>query len=127
MFLNYLALILCSCLFPSEHYAGLICTPFTGQLVKGVHISNNKTLLSRISRLEVKLTIILGELPYSAIQLPAAISIWESSGFLSFMVCGSRRQYFVFAPHQAFAFSLCILYLFLAMWSSGLGVTRIAK
>lgn len=35
MFLNYLALILCSCLFPSKHYAGLICTPFTGQLVKG--------------------------------------------------------------------------------------------
>ena len=47
---------------------------------------------------------ILGELPCSAIQLPAAISFWKSSGFLSFMVCGSRRQYFVFAPHQAFAF-----------------------
>ena len=38
---------------------------------------------------------------YSAIQLPAAISIWESSGFHSSVGCGSRRQYFVFAPHQA--------------------------
>ena len=55
------------------------------------------------------------EFPYSAIQLPAAISIWESSGFHSSMVCGSRRQYFVFAPHQAFACSFCILYLFLAI------------
>ena len=35
------------------------------------------------------------------IYLPAAISLRKSSGFLSFMVCGSRRQYFVFAPHQA--------------------------
>ena len=26
--------------------------------------------------------------------------------------CGSRRQYFVFAPHQAFTFSFCILLLF---------------
>ena len=58
------------------------------------------------------------------IYLPAAISLWKSSGFLSFMVCGSRRQYFVFAPHQAFAFPLCILYLFSAIWSSGLGVPR---
>ena len=48
----------------------------------------------------------------SAIQLPAANSLWKSSGFLSFMVCGSRRQYFVFAPHQVFAFSFCILLLF---------------
>ena len=54
-------------------------------------------------------------LSYSAIQLPAAISIWESSGFHSSVVCGSQRQYFVFAPHQAFVFSLCILYLFLAI------------
>ena len=46
------------------------------------------------------------------IYLPAAISLRKSSGFLSFMVCGSRRQYFVFAPHQAFAFSFCILLLF---------------
>ena len=49
------------------------------------------------------------------IYLPAAISLRKSSGFLSFMVCGSRRQYFVFAPHQAFAFPLCILYFFLAI------------
>ena len=42
----------------------------------------------------------------SAIQLPAAISLWKSSGFLSFMVCGSRRQYFVFAPHQALSLRL---------------------
>ena len=55
---------------------------------------------------------IFGELFYSAIQLPAANSLWKSSGFLSFMVCGSRRQYFVFAPHQVFAFSFCILLLF---------------
>ena len=40
------------------------------------------------------------------VYLPAAIFLWKSSGFLSFMVCGSRRQYFVFAPHQAFAFPL---------------------
>ena len=46
------------------------------------------------------------------IYLPAAISLRKSSGFLSFMVCGSQRQYFVFAPHQAFAFSFCILLLF---------------
>ena len=48
----------------------------------------------------------------SAIQLPAAISIWESSGFHSSVGCGARRQYFVFAPHQAFTFSFCILLLF---------------
>ena len=52
------------------------------------------------------------EFPYSAIQLPAAISIWESSGFHSSVGCGSRRQYFVFAPHQAFTISFCILLLF---------------
>ena len=28
------------------------------------------------------------------------------------MGCGSRRQYFVFAPHQAFTISFCILLLF---------------
>ena len=50
--------------------------------------------------------------PYSAIQLPAAISIWESPGFHSSVGCGSRRQYFVFAPHQAFTISFCILLLF---------------
>ena len=49
---------------------------------------------------------------YSVIQLPAAISIWESSGFHSSVGCSSRRQYFVFAPHQAFAFFFCILLLF---------------
>ena len=46
------------------------------------------------------------------IYLPAAISLRKSSGFHSSVVCGSRRQYFVFAPHQAFAFSFCILLLF---------------
>ena len=70
--------------------------------VKPIMSSNNIMNSQRSGRiLPNKKDTVLGVSFYSAIQLPAAISIWESSGFHSSVGCGSRRQYFVFAPHQA--------------------------
>ena len=81
--------------------------------VKPILSSNNIMNSQRSGRiLPNKKDTVSGVSFYSAIQLPAAISMWESSGFHSSVGCGSRRQYFVFAPHQAFAFSFCILLLF---------------